>query len=327
MAKKRIDEKLSLDSDILKRIPKAVDLFINKELNSTETRYNSWTNCHSFFLKLKKHNSGKSFSSLEEVDKQLSLFNLSYYLASWGMYRGSSFILQYDNSIFENVITIILADKYDILWDIDYATLKANKDKVKNLLVEIKDEINNVLIKYKNFYHNKNKLSITDKNDVLVSKTLITKILLGTICCCPAYDTYFVDAIGGTFNDFYNQDKIDNLLELIIRNDIFNELSIKTKYPLMKIVDMAYFNIGIEKKFKNYYNNYISKMEIPTSNETWKNLVKSIKQFYYKLNDTLDFKVHASFDFDQNKIDEYINLYKDKITKKLQSLKKETNDD
>mgnify|MGYP003474138133 CR=1 FL=1 len=87
-----------------------------------------------------------------------------------------------------------------------------------------------------------------------ISQTLVTKILLGTLCCIPAYDTYFCNAIKGKFNDFYDDYKIMNLLNFISENqDFFKELSeelseeYKTDYPLMKIVDMAYFTIGYDQ--------------------------------------------------------------------------------
>lgn len=41
---------------------------------------------------------------------------LAFYLASWGMYRGSSFLLQKDYKIYIPVVEEVLKSKYDILF-------------------------------------------------------------------------------------------------------------------------------------------------------------------------------------------------------------------
>ena len=313
MSNKVNKDKFMIDETKSEYIKNAVELFINKENNGFETRYKSWRVCHEFYLKLFKKYKGKTFNDLTENDKQLSLLNLSFYLASWGMYRGSSFVLQYDNSIFQNVVNVILNEKYSILWDLDYKTIKDNKEKVKILLLEIGKDINKNLSEYRSFYNSKSYLKGKDKNEEYISQTLTTKILLGTICCIPAYDTYFSKSISGTFSNFYNDEKIDNLLELIIRNDIFSKLSESKNYPLMKIVDMAYFDIGIEKEFNRYYEKYIMTLKEPTSYDIWKKVVKCIRQFYYKLNENADYDIHVAFKCDKTQVDKFINKYKSKI--------------
>lgn len=321
MSKRVTEEKLIIDENKCEYIKSAVELFIKKESEGFETRYKSWRVCHEYYLKLFEKNKGKKFSDLNEIDKQLSLLNLSFYLASWGMYRGSSFVLQYDNSIFKNVVDIILKEKYSILWDLNYNTIKNNKEKVKTLIIEIGKDISKSLNEYRVFYNTKSYFKGKDKDEEYISKTLTTKILLGTICCIPAYDTYFSKGIGGTFSNFYNDNKINNLLECIIRNNIFSKLSESNNYPLMKIVDMAYFDIGMENDFKDYYKKYITTLEEPTSYETWKNVVKCLKQFYYKLNNNEDFDIHVAFECDKKQVNKFINKYKTKIDSIVTKLK------
>ncbi len=295
-------------------IQRAVELFHEKEQNGFETRYKSWQHCHKYFSILR----GKTYNTLNPDEKELALLHLSAYLASWGMYRGSSFILQYDKSIFDGVLKVVFDKKnYGIFWDVDYNTIKTSKADVKSALVGIRDALNNTLSPYRNFSINKYKKELTapivNKN---VNQTLITKILLGTLCCCPAYDTYFKAAIGTRFDNFYVDDKIDNLLELVIQNDVFDSLSKQCGYPLMKIVDMAYFTIGIEKDFEKHYKNYIAGGN-PIPQGKWSDVVKSIKTVYYKLNKNSAQDIHVSFNCDKKIVDDFIENNKTEIDKVL----------
>lgn len=85
-----------------------------------------------------------------------------------------------------------------------------------------------------------------------ISDILVTKILLGTLACTPAYDTNFSKGINkykkrtGTPNpysmkilsDFYNENKdtLNNLLIEFEKDDV--------KYPQMKLLDMGFFEYG-----------------------------------------------------------------------------------
>ena len=61
--------------------------FINEEEKSFH-RFNSWNNCYSFF-----QNKYFKYNSDDDYDDRAAL-HLGFYLASWGMYRGSTFLLQ-----------------------------------------------------------------------------------------------------------------------------------------------------------------------------------------------------------------------------------------
>lgn len=223
------------------------------------TRYRSWKKCYDFYTNLHNKNY-HHFSELQETEKDLAVLNLGFYLASWGMYRGSSFITQYDSSIYEGMIDILLSKEYDLLWDLSFDKLKEKTDEIADKLYGIRNKLNDYLKPYKSI------IKVT-KNDV--SKTLITKILLGTIGCCPAYDRYFTSAIEDGCTNFSNKKNIKNLLDFIIKNQVFEDLEKEYKdYPLMKIVDMAYFTMGlyndaitleyfkplIEKKYLDNFN-------------------------------------------------------------------------
>lgn len=87
-----------------------------------------------------------------------------------------------------------------------------------------------------------------------LSYTLITKILMGTMGCVPAYDRYFIAGIKdqkvatGNYNiksilqfvDFY--EKNESRLESVRENMRVYELP----YPQMKMIDMGFWQIGFD---------------------------------------------------------------------------------
>ena len=87
-------------------------------------RYRSWEHCYSnFYHAREKDNADVDYLSLQ----------LAFYLASWGMYRGSSFLLQKDYRIHIPVIEELLDKKYDLLMGINCSELK-NKVNQKKLI-------------------------------------------------------------------------------------------------------------------------------------------------------------------------------------------------
>lgn len=305
---KNYDESVfEISKDEQDYVKRAIKLFEEKE-NSFETRYRSWDSCHNFFNGLYKKNHGKKFEELSDVEKELALLNLSYYLASWGMYRGSSFALQFDNSIFKNVISTVLKDDFKILWNLNLETIKKfynenddSKNHVLNCLNSVRDDLNEVLKPYRQHFSSKSDVRVKQTNEEKeVSQTLITKILLGTICCCPAYDQFYYSAVDSAFNNFFNCYKVKNLLKRIVKNEeFFKELNADKKYPLMKQIDMAYFTIGLEKDFyENYYKKYIVNNIVPSEDEN-KQLRKYLNQFYYKYNEKSPCELHVAFIHDE----------------------------
>ena len=87
-----------------------------------------------------------------------------------------------------------------------------------------------------------------------LSDTLITKILMGTLGCVPAYDRYFIDGIKkqkiaiGNYN-------IKSILQLVEFYEKYSEPleSVREKmkvadmlYPQMKILDMGFWQVGFD---------------------------------------------------------------------------------
>lgn len=208
--------------------------FYDELKQDPNARYRSWEHCYSNFY----HARGKA-----EVDVDYLSLQLAFYLASWGMYRGSSFLLQKDYKIHIPVIEELLKEKYDPLMGINCSDFK--KESNQKLLAEINDFISE--------YYDMVRKSVKSqeiKNDV--SYTLITKILMGTLGCVPAYDRYFIAGIKnrkvatGIYNiksvlqlvDFYekNADRLDQVQQNMTVFDL--------PYPQMKIIDMGFWQIG-----------------------------------------------------------------------------------
>ena len=210
--------------------------FYNDLKADEHDRYRSWEHCYSHFMAARKEN---------DVNLDYLSLQLAFYLASWGMYRGSSFLLQKDYRVHIPVVREILSNKYDSLAGIECKDFK-NETNPKLL-----KGINEFIANYYDEIRREVKGSALKNN---LSETLITKILMGTLGCVPAYDRYFVAGIRsqkiaiGTYNiksilqlvDFYekNLEQLDSVQKNFIVADML--------YPQMKILDMGFWQIGVD---------------------------------------------------------------------------------
>lgn len=220
-----------------------VDLILESSVKFYDTlkkdengRYQSWEHCYSNFINARDNKNA-------ELD-YLSL-QLAFYLASWGMYRGSSFLLQKDYKIHIPVVKELLKEEYDPLAGIDCVELKREENQrlLENINAFLDEYYSNIRDEVKN---------IKVRNQL--SSTLITKILMGTLGCVPAYDRYFISGIkkqkvaSGNYNmksigqlvDFYESNIVE--LENIRKDMKVNGIA----YPQMKILDMAFWQIGLD---------------------------------------------------------------------------------
>jgi len=202
-------------------------------------RYRSWEYCYKTFYDA--HNS----KSIEESYIDYLCLHLAFYLASWGMYRGSSFLLQKDYKVHKPAIKEILKSKYNNLWGINCKEYEKeeNQTLLKELVTNLKSIYDEIRITVK---------EEAPKNEL--SDTLVTKVLMGTMGCVPAYDRYFISGIrknkisSGNFNNssiiglikFYEKyyDKFESARKNM---DVFG-----IDYPQMKILDMCFWQVGFE---------------------------------------------------------------------------------
>lgn len=213
--------------------------FYNKLREDENGRYRSWEYCYKIF-----HDAHTSNNVDDDFIDYLCL-HLSFYLASWGMYRGSSFLLQRDYKVHKPVIKILLEDKYNSLWGIEINQYKniENQEKLKDLVSRIKEVYNEIRLSVK---------ESIPKNEL--SDTLVTKVLMGTLGCVPAYDRYFISGVrnekaaSGNFN-------IRSILELVeFYNKYYDDFEQARKqmmvcgmeYPQMKILDSSFWQVGFD---------------------------------------------------------------------------------
>ena len=209
-----------------------------------------WEHCYKVFYESRNN-------SKPDID-YLSL-HLAFYLASWGMYRGSSFLRDYDYRVHIPVVREILSKTWNDLLaiNVDGYTEK-NEELLVNLYTEIYTEYANI---------RKESLIKKKKDDVKspVSPILITKVLLGTLACVPAYDRYFErglkdyglkpksiqrESLKAILNSLKKSLKAlssfykINESELEKARDDLHIKDSKIQYPQMKLLDMGFWQIG-----------------------------------------------------------------------------------
>ena len=88
-----------------------------------------------------------------------------------------------------------------------------------------------------------------------MSPVLITKILMGTLGCVPAYDRFFQDGVA-TYKVTTAEYSLESVRKLAkfyeAHNDRLEEarLGMRTEdlvYPQMKLLDMGFWQVGFEK--------------------------------------------------------------------------------
>ena len=200
-------------------------------------RSRSWEHCYRVFRDARTDPS---------PDYDYLSLHLAFYLASWGMYRGSCFILQKDYKVHAPIVEEILKPEYDCLFGLACADVR-NSDvwkQLKNLSDKIDAHFDPIREKVAG-----------RKVTTPVSPVLITKILMGTLGCVPAYDRFFEEGAKylGLEKKSYNK---DSLLELAAFYEAHNDRLEEARrgmrtddliYPQMKLLDMGLWQIGFER--------------------------------------------------------------------------------
>lgn len=206
-----------------------------EELKSRPYHSNlSWENCYKFF-----YENRDEFDKVDEKSELIekAALHLAFYLASWGMYRGDTFLRQYDHSVYKGLI-IDLLNKYSNFYDKEFVDWE-NLKNAKNDIIEYFKNLKRKDKKYKNE----------------PTKTLITKILMGIFGCVPAYDRFVKRAlqeysrehshkrICQTFNDVsYNT--LKDWWEQYNCSEQHHLKGSTITYPPMKLVDVYFWSEG-----------------------------------------------------------------------------------
>ena len=216
----------------------AAQTFYDDARANENGRSRSWEHCYRVFRDARTDPS---------PDYDYLSLHLAFYLASWGMYRGSCFILQKDYKVHTPIVEKILKPEYDCLFGLACADLR-NSDVVRAQLKK--------LYKYiADHFHPIRKEVAGHEVASPVSQVLITKILLGTLGCVPAYDRFF--GIGAKYlgleKDTYQEKSLRELADFYeAHNDRLEEARRGMQcedltYPQMKLLDMGFWQIGFER--------------------------------------------------------------------------------
>ena len=215
----------------------AAQTFYDDARANENGRSRSWEHCYRVFRDARTDPS---------PDYDYLSLHLAFYLASWGMYRGSCFILQKDYRVHTPIVEEILKPEYDCLFGLACADLR-NSD-VWGQYTKLYDKID--------AYFDPIREKVAGRKVTTpVSPVLITKILMGTLGCVPAYDRFFEEGARyfGLEKKTYHE---DSLLELV---DIYEEHNDRLEearrgmrtddliYPQMKLLDMGFWQVGFER--------------------------------------------------------------------------------
>ena len=220
----------------MKVSPTRFRLLVNEfKANSNKTdRYSSFDYCYNYFLRT---NPGDLLADIEK-----SSLVLGFYLASWGMLRGSSFLLQKSAKHYQPTIEYIASLDRNV-WNID---IDSYDDRNIKKIVQIYSDIKRYLVP-----------------DDSQHMTLVTKTMLGVLGFIPAFDTYFCNSFReltkgkcgfravnedslGYLSGFYTLNKatIDGLAKETFTYEFSTGKKTNTRYPRAKIVDMYGFMRG-----------------------------------------------------------------------------------
>ena len=203
-------------------------------------RSRSWEHCYRVFRDARTDPS---------PDYDYLSLHLAFYLASWGMYRGSCFIFQKDYKVHTPIVEKVLKPEYDCL--LGLACTDVRNDDVWEQLKNLSDFIAAHFQPIRDEVAGREVVSS-------VSPVLITKILMGTLGCVPAYDRFFEEGAKylGLEKKSYNKDSLLELADIYeAHNDRLEEARRGMQcedltYPQMKLLDMGFWQVGYDQETK-----------------------------------------------------------------------------
>jgi hypothetical protein len=191
-------------------------------------RYASFDYCFNYFQSFRERDDVASIAA--DANRQLSCLQLGFYLASWGMLRGSTDLLQRSVKHLVPLVEAIAAAP-DAIWTID---ADSYGEKEWTTLRDFAREI---------------RVALPDAT----SDILVTKILLGVFGNVPAFDTYFKKGSGLSL---YGQGALRRV-ECFYRDNAgvidryrvptldFNTGAATSRtYSRAKVIDMIFFTEG-----------------------------------------------------------------------------------
>ena len=200
----------------------------NKGLHPTE-RYASFDYCFNYFQPFRER--GIIDQIVDPKNLQISCLQLGFYLASWGMLRGSAPLLQKSVKFYQPLLEYIASAPRE-LWEID-----ANCYSPSNIQLLLDGRWNICQA-----------LSSCGASDILV-----TKIMLGVFGNVPAFDSSFKHGFGvSTFGKsaldkiqkFYTENQEVIEIHRIRTIDFVTGKPTNRIYTRAKVIDMIFFIQG-----------------------------------------------------------------------------------
>lgn len=192
-------------------------------------RYRSWEHCYGFFRRI-----GPTGIV---ANRNEAAVQLGFYLASWGMYRGSGFLLQHDYTVHLEVVDSLASPTFAPLWNPEFGSRPEHSKLVPTVFAAIEA----IKAAYNQIGH--------------PTDTLVTKIILGTFGCLPACDRFFIDGFKRTGLKYscVNPQFVERVLNFCGENLLAlqgEQTRIEAMggicYPLMKLVDMYFWQLGYD---------------------------------------------------------------------------------
>ncbi len=198
----------------------------------------SWDHAHHYW---------KEFAADQSGNEDLAALHLSFYLASFGMYRGKSDLLNRDYKALAPAIKFLKKQANNGLADCLFSDRPAEKlaCELKELSTRLRDELIPTLVR-------------PEKLTVRVSDTLLSKLMLVTLDCVPAFDQQVKRALNDLLHDEYGKGdsfaarRLGQLIALARENKSLIECAHETlkdrygdDYPLNRIFDLYLWRRGI----------------------------------------------------------------------------------
>jgi hypothetical protein len=190
-------------------------------------RYRSWEHCYGFFRRV---------GPLGIVaDPDIAAIQLGFYLASWGMYRPRGFLLRKAYTVHIGAVKCLTMPLFAPLWQTEFGSSDGDAEHVPL----IDKAIETIRLAYKPFH---------------ATDTLVTKVLLGTLGCLPAWDRLFLKGLKKSGEFKYSGNNgifISRILDFCRKNAgelQLEQARIKAEsgvyYPPMKLADMYFWQMG-----------------------------------------------------------------------------------
>ena len=209
-----------------------LDIDANLHRYSTDrtatARYASFDYCYNYFRA--HHEAGEVDQLADDTNVQSSCLQLGFYLASWGMLRGSSVLLQRSARHLVPVVEAVARAPVSA-WEIDADDYSPD---VCGELMEIASGIRSAFPEP-------------------ASDILVTKIMLGVFGCVPAFDSYFkrgfdvrnfsrssLDKVGRFYREHADVIEANRVPTL----DFVSGQPTHRTYSRAKVIDMIFFVEG-----------------------------------------------------------------------------------